>query len=141
MKKVGAKSVAAKIFASAMMLLAFSGAEAGRAPMPMEDFSKMEIHVGEKKLTADQVRKAIVVAGSKSGYPWTVVGESPGVLKMSTTVRGKHVVVVEVSYTPTSYGIKYVSSENMGYQGGLIHPNYNNWVRQFIRSINVELQN
>ncbi|MSR09722.1 MAG: hypothetical protein EXR82_09435 [Gammaproteobacteria bacterium] len=97
-----------------------------------------------KEPTLDAVAQAIRAAGASQAYPWTPSGERPGMLQLTTLVRNKHTVVVNVTFDAKTYSIRYSSSINMNYQGkdgkGIIHPFYNKWVAQLKDSIDAELR-
>jgi hypothetical protein len=93
--------------------------------------------------TVDEVAAAITRAGQTISYPWTVTSSEPGHVVLSTLVRNKHTVVVDVQFTASSYSVTYRDSVNMNYKLDKdvpkIHPNYNVWVEQLIAAINAEL--
>jgi hypothetical protein len=60
-------------------------------------------------------------------------------------VRGKHTVLVDILYSATRLNIKYRDSTDMSFKKddespGLIHPNYNVWVDDFLQAIMFEIQ-
>lgn len=89
--------------------------------------------------SAADAKKIILAAALSRG--WRVVKESPNNVRFQYS-RGRHTAVIEVPFTANSYGIKYVSSDNLNYgerdSGKVIHPTYNKWVDNLVRSINVE---
>ena len=89
-----------------------------------------------KPATADQVRGAIVAAGSNLG--WVMSDARPGVLNGKLALRS-HVAEVEIPYTDRTYSIVYKSSSNLNETGGSIHKNYNGWVQNLQRDINAKL--
>jgi hypothetical protein len=89
-----------------------------------------------KPLTNEQVRAAIVRAGSALG--WQMSDEGPNKL-VGTLVLRTHTAVVEIPYTTTNYSIKYRSSINLNEQGGTIHKNYNGWIQNLTKGINTQL--
>jgi ABC-type xylose transport system substrate-binding protein len=113
---------------------------AARSSVPVVDYDKVAV-VSSQGMTQDAARRAIVSAGVNQRYPWVVVGESAGKLTLQSVVRGKHTLVVDVTYDTKAFSIKYAGSTNMnaevldGVQ--LIHPNYNKWVQQLMQSISV----
>lgn len=86
---------------------------------------------------AERVRAAIV-AGSQS-LGWTIVQDEPGKLRLKYNKQGKHEVIIDASYDAEGYQLKYVSSVNMNYgedtDGREIHPNYNRWIANLIKTI------
>ncbi|MAE67859.1 MAG: hypothetical protein CMJ18_26695 [Phycisphaeraceae bacterium] len=86
-----------------------------------------------------KTRNAIVRAMANRG--WTVQSESSGEIVARNLVRGKHEVVVRITYSRDEVDIAYVSSRNMKYDGSAqtIHKNYNNWVQFLAEDIRREL--
>lgn len=89
-----------------------------------------------KSLEISQVRTAIIYAGVSLG--WQVVDAGPGVLQGTLKLR-EHTAVVDIPYSTTKYSIHYKSSINLGESGGQIHKNYNSWVQNFDKAIQVSL--
>lgn len=88
------------------------------------------------------VRGAIMRALPNRG--WWVESESPGAIIATVTVRGKHKVTVNITYTPSEVRIKYHSSEHMKYHVSStgrreIHKNYMTWVSLLRSEISSEL--
>jgi hypothetical protein len=110
-------------------------------------------------LSSDQVRDAIISAAQARNWEVT---RSPSQAMLSATlnVRGKHSVVVSIPYSSEKFSIKYANSTNMKYSmrekqpaGSIqsvteasgpavqvIHPAYNGWVQELLRSIQFELK-
>jgi hypothetical protein len=89
-----------------------------------------------KPLGADQVRGAIVRAGATLG--WIMKDEGPGKL-IGTLILRTHTAVVDISYSPSNYSITYKSSIDLKEANGMIHRNYNGWIQNLNRGINVQL--
>jgi hypothetical protein len=89
-----------------------------------------------KPLSADQVKVAIVRAGSALG--WQVREEAPGKL-VATLVLRSHTAVVEIPYSAASYSVRYKSSIDLNEGDGQIHKNYNGWVENLDRDIRANL--
>jgi hypothetical protein len=89
-----------------------------------------------KTLTKDQVRGAIVRAGATLG--WQMKDDGPNALVGTIQLRN-HSAVVSIPYSPTSYSIKYRSSDNLNEGGGNIHKNYNGWIQNLHRGIAAQL--
>jgi hypothetical protein len=85
-----------------------------------------------KQLTADQVRNAIVGAGS--GLGWVMTPISPGLVS-GRFIKEDHVAVVDIRYTEKIYSIAYKDSTNLKYKKGNIHKAYNEWVATLDRDI------
>lgn len=89
-----------------------------------------------KQLTREQVRGAVVRAGGALG--WQMADEGSDRLVGTLQLR-KHTAVVEIPYSASGYSIKYRSSVNLDENGGNIHKNYNGWIQNLQRGINVQL--
>lgn len=96
-------------------------------------------NVSGKPLSNDEVRKAIMRAGTTLG--WKMNAEAPGRVMATLNVR-KHSAVVEIPYSSKSYSINYKSSVNLEDSGdGTIHNNYNGWVKNLAKGIDAQLAN
>ena len=89
-----------------------------------------------KKLSAQQVRSAIITAGTSLG--WAIKDAGPHKLEGTLRLR-THTAVVDIPYTDHSYGIAYKSSEGLDAGNGTIHNNYNGWVQNLDRAIKTEI--
>ena len=89
-----------------------------------------------KSLTAQQVRGAIITAGTSMG--WKIVDAGPGKLEGTITLR-THTAVVEIPYSAATYSINYKRSEGLTETNGNIHTNYNGWVQNLDRAIRTEI--
>jgi hypothetical protein len=89
-----------------------------------------------KPLTQDEVRGAIIRAGTALG--WQMKDEGPNKLIGTLTLR-THTAVVEIPYSATRFSIKYRSSVNLNESGGKIHKNYNGWIQNLNRGINAQI--
>lgn len=92
--------------------------------------------VAGKQPTQEQVRAAIVRAGSALG--WQMKDEGPNKL-VATLMLRTHTAVVDIPYSPTSFSIKYRSSVNLDESGGNIHKNYNGWIQNLNKGITTQL--
>ena len=89
-----------------------------------------------KKLSAQQVRAAIVTAGTSLG--WTM--KDAGANKLEGTLRLRtHTAVVDIPYSDHAYSLVYKSSENLDAGNGTIHNNYNGWIQNLDRAIKTEI--
>ena len=89
-----------------------------------------------KALNREQVRTAIVGAGAALG--WTFKDENQNLVIGTLNLRN-HSAVIEISYSPSDYSVKYRSSTNLDEKGGSIHKNYNGWIQNLQRGINARL--
>lgn len=90
----------------------------------------------ETNLTLDQVEKVIVGAAIKRGWKPRVVNS--GLIEARLDLR-QHSAIVNIAFTSSAYSINYVDSQNLHYNNGKIHRNYNNWVTNLSRDIQLGL--
>lgn len=92
----------------------------------------------DKRHSKGQVYTAIKDAGKSLG--WKITRLSSGVAQGKIILR-THLAVVRIQYNASSYSIKYVRSENLKYNGtkGTIHSNYNGWIQNLERAIDLRL--
>lgn len=86
--------------------------------------------------TEAQVKDAIIKAGAQR--QWIMSDAGPGVIKGKLQNRD-HVADIKINYSATSYSIVYVSSINLMATNGKIHRNYNRWVHNLDKDIQVTL--
>lgn len=117
------------------MLAVFSvvGVLAGCARTAPIDNIQAQVTVGH---TVEQVRSAILKAGAER--KWIMSDAGPGVIKARQQSRN-HSADVRITYSSTGYSINYDGSSNLNASGGKIHKNYNRWVRNLDRDIQVNL--
>ena len=82
-----------------------------------------------------EIRNDIVSAGTPLG--WVFAEKAPGHLVGTLAVR-MQMAIVDVKYNKKVYSIAYKDSENLDYNGKSIHPNYNDWVKDLSRNINLK---
>ncbi|NJO55343.1 MAG: hypothetical protein HC834_02170 [Rhodospirillales bacterium] len=82
--------------------------------------------------TLDQVRQAILFAGAKRD--WNMEVEGPGKI-LASHQRSGHVATVEILYNTTTFTIQYLSSEELQYADGTVHPTYNRWIEYLEKDI------
>ncbi|RWX56015.1 LptM family lipoprotein [Photobacterium chitinilyticum] len=87
-------------------------------------------------LQITQVKQAIMEAGMRRN--WVMMETKPGVIRAEYTAR-THIAIVDIVYSDKTYSIDYVSSENLMYEDGKIHRNYNRWVNNLDVDIKKEL--
>lgn len=86
--------------------------------------------------TEAQVKDAIIKAGAQR--QWIMSDAGPGIIKGKLQNRD-HVADIKINYSATSYSIVYVSSINLMAANGKIHRNYNRWVHNLDKDIQVTL--
>ena len=113
--------------------LALTGCRSGM----VKNVNDAAFTLSDKQSEAD-VKKAIIRSGTFLG--WQMKGTRPGHIKATLILR-KHVAIVDITYNKKTYSIKYKDSTNLNYDGESIHSNYNNWIINLDRRIQVELAN
>lgn len=106
---------------------------------PVYNVSNMSIAVaGDKKASMSDVEKAIIRAGG--GLGWVMKKEKEGLIK-GTLILRTHTAVVSIPYTTQEYSITYVDSTNLNYDASAntIHSNYNGWIQNLNKGIQVQL--
>jgi hypothetical protein len=82
--------------------------------------------------------RAIKEAGSSLG--WKINKIKPGVAQGKLYLR-THLAIVRINYTASAYSITYVKSENLNYDPvkKVIHSNYNGWIQNLDKAIDLRL--
>jgi hypothetical protein len=91
---------------------------------------------GGQKLSSAQVRNAIIRAGQ--GLGWQIKEVQPFLLEGTLHLR-THMARVNIPYSAERYSIVYKDSENLQYDGKMIHSNYNGWVQNLDKAIKTQL--
>lgn len=86
--------------------------------------------------SAAQVKNAILKAGLQR--EWIMTEAGPGVIKGRLQARD-HSADIKVTYSASSYSIHYENSMNLKAADGKIHKNYNRWVRNLDKDIQLNL--
>lgn len=96
-------------------------------------------YISGKKLSLSKVEATIKKGAMRRG--WISKRIKPGLLEVRNNVRGRYLVVLNISFDTRGYKIMYKESQNLKYdpQTNKIHPNYNKWVANLERDINYEL--
>ncbi len=103
---------------------------------PVYNVNNATVVANVSNVSSAQVRKAIIRAGG--GLGWIIKDAGPGKLVGTLNLR-KHVAKVDIPYSASSYSIRYKSSANLGYDGTNIHSNYNGWIQNLHKAIQVQL--
>jgi hypothetical protein len=103
---------------------------------PVYNVTKTAAVTNKPNPTADEVRQAIIRAGTQLG--WQMRADRPGHLLGTLTLR-THTAVVDIDYDRTAYSIRYKDSTNLDYNGSTIHRSYNGWVQNLDRAIKTQL--
>jgi len=147
------------------LFLVFSSSAIAREPVPIVNHIDVPvITTSGRPVSSDQVRDAIIRAAE--AQKWEVTRSTNGdPISAKLVVRGKHTVVVWIAYSAERFSIKYQNSINMKYglsQGSpskgasymdynspargvaegtpMIHPFYNDWVKELLQGIQLELK-
>ena len=130
-----------------VVLLGMAGlAEAKRTEFLVNLENNTILTSSGKEPPIDAVAQAIRAAGASQAYPWTASDGASGGLQLTTLVRNKHTVVINVTFDTKTYSIRYASSINMNYKNMAsigkenIHPFYNDWVALLKQGIDAELR-
>ncbi|HBI9535293.1 TPA: hypothetical protein K9R50_002948 [Escherichia coli] len=113
--------------------IAVVGALAGCARTAPIDQVHSTVSAGH---TQEQVKKAILKAGVERKWIMSETGQ--GVIKARQQSRD-HSAEIRINYTASSYDINYENSQNLQASGGQIHKNYNRWVRNLDKDIQLNL--
>jgi len=112
-------------------------------------------HHVEPGAARDEIAAAIEAAAGRAN--WMVLPPSKkGELRLSLTVRRRHVAIVTVGFDETNFWIDYRGSTHLNYNanptvqwrnskrleipGPRIHPNYNLWVAELAKTIETEAE-
>ena len=108
-----------------------------RKGAPVLDFESQPMPQTSAKLTDAKIKDAMIRAGTSQG--WQVVPEKQARTLRATLHNRTHVAVATITYTLKEFTIRYNDSTNLEYENGVIHPNYNRWVKNLHKAINSEL--
>lgn len=133
------KIIKALLLACALVV---SASAAARTPEPVVNYSNLAIAPASgKALSAADVQQLIKSAAETR--KWVISGVADGKMLAKKSWNNKHTIIVDISYSPTSYSIVYRDSIDMKYQtlNGVttIHPHYNRFVRELVEAIRLDL--
>lgn len=96
-------------------------------------------YIDGQKMSQSKVEAAVKKGAMRRG--WMVKKVNNGLLEAQNNIRGKHFVVINISYNTNGYKIMYKDSQNLNYdaESNTIHPNYNKWIANLEKDINYEL--
>jgi hypothetical protein len=103
---------------------------------PVYNVNNATVVANVSNVSSSQVRKAIIRAGG--GLGWMIKDAGPGRLEGRLTLR-THYAKVSIPYSTKSYSIIYKDSKNLKYDGTNIHSNYNGWIQNLNKAIQVQL--
>ena len=116
----------------ALSILALGGCRSN----PVLNIEQSPVTVITAKTSAESVKTSIIRATRSLG--WTVKEVAPGHLEATLRLRA-HVAVVDIKYSAKEYSILYKDSANLNYDGVNIHSNYNSWIQNLDRNIQIQL--
>ena len=108
----------------------------------IDDPWRIEFQDGAKQVIRQDIEQVVRIVGATRG--WKVATSTEGRMELTNVIR-EHTMSVELTYSATGYGIRYLQSTNLLYEergGGtlrLIHGNYNGWVKDLVSGINAGL--
>lgn len=155
----------AVILGGALLVTPFAHAQ--RTLEPIVNYENQEIRTASGKTPSQAQVKAAIEQAAKAGVPsargqvWDLKEVAPGQLVGTLDVRGKHTVMVSITFSPTAYSVTYKDSVNMHYGPAAemerdpsspilirakptgqfeIHPYYNRWVKALVNNIRLEIK-
>lgn len=87
--------------------------------------------------TLKSVGRTIITASAFQG--WNVDVEGPGQI-IATRHHAGRIAKVKITYTTNSFNIRYLDSDNMGYDGNSISRTYDEWVQDLQFAIQDRLE-
>jgi len=118
----------------AITAVAFLLTGCGAAPVKNVDSNIVPSNVQ----SAEQVKQAIKRAGT--GLGWMIKEVDSNTLQGTLMLR-KHIAQITIPYSKSNYSLMYKTSENLNYnaEDKTIHKNYNGWIQNLDRAIQVQL--
>lgn len=117
-----------------LIVIAMAVAVAACAGTPVYNVTQTP-HNARDGATLEQVTEAIQQAGAGRG--WQMVEDTPGHIVGTLYIRS-HKAVVDVVYDVKTFSITYKDSDNLDYDGAVIHRFYNGWIENLKRDILVQ---
>jgi hypothetical protein len=110
----------------------------GASILNIED-APISLKTDGTSFTDQEIRNAIIEGCIAKG--WSPVVDDEGAIRATILVRQEHFAEVEITHTPTTFSITYVSSKNLNYseKRQKIHRNYNRWIVNLSASITKSL--
>jgi len=103
---------------------------------PIYNVDDTLVATNKADFTKEDVRKAIIRAGG--GLGWQMNDAGPNNMEGTLHLR-THMAKVNIPYSKDSYSIIYEDSTNLNYDGTIIHRNYNGWIQNLDKAIQVQL--
>lgn len=89
---------------------------------------------GEFLTDATMAQRAIQIRRAGASLGWVIADAGPGRLRGTLDLRS-HQAVVDIPYDRRRFSILYAGSTNLNVGNGMIHSNYNGWVRNLQNAI------
>lgn len=124
-----------RLILTAILSLSLLGACTSK---PVHNFDDQLVPLAESgsRMSLASVEHSILDASRKRGWIARVV--EPGLIEAQISIRN-HGANVQIPFSADSYSIHYKDSENLDFDDGSIHRNYNKWVNNLSKSIRQEL--
>ncbi len=124
----------------ALALAAFAPAPALAAADLIEWNNVTAVTGSGKPATAEEIKRAFTVGGARRG--WTATDAGPDKTILTLVVR-THTLVMELTYEPGKYSLKYKDSINLDFKDEAgrrtIHRSYINWNTNLMNDARAEL--
>jgi hypothetical protein len=124
----------------ALAFAAFAPAPAFAAADLIEWSNVTAVTGSGKPATAEEIKRAFTVGGARRG--WTATDAGPDKTILTLVVR-THTLVMELSYEPGKYSLKYKDSINLDFKDvagkRTIHRAYVNWNTNLMNDARAEL--
>jgi len=102
----------------------------------VKNYENSPISAPAGKKNHENIRRAIIVAGTNTGWQMREVSKSHIV---ATSYRSGHMAKVDINYTTETFSINYKDSSSFQYDGTNIHKTYNSWVKKLYKTIKKNL--
>ncbi len=127
-------------WALAMVYAAFAPSPALAAVDLVEWNNVAAITGSGKPATADEIKRAFMVGGARRGWTFTDAGPDK---MIATVVVRTHTLVMELTYEPGKYSLKYKDSIDLDFKDEAgkrtIHRGYVNWNTNLMNEARSEL--
>ena len=125
-----------KLLFKFLILAVAAGVVVGCKTAPVYNVEGQTIVTNVENVKMDDVKKAIIRGGASLN--WVMKVDKPGHIVGTLNLRN-HMAQVDINYTAKSYSITYKDSKELNYDGSNIHSNYNGWIQNLQRNIDVQL--
>jgi hypothetical protein len=127
-------------WALAMVFAAFAPSPA-LAAVDLIEWNNVSAVTGSgKPATAEEIKRAFMVGGARRGWTFTDAGPDK---MIATVVVRTHTLVMELTYEPGKYSLKYKDSIDLEFKDDAgkrtIHRAYVNWNTNLMNDVRAEL--